>query len=436
MTDRKMSDDWPDRLADFLADWEDEHGTIVEDHSLPVLFDWVAALGRQRGALPREPNVVYLEDAWMKCFYRVPVAPTPSSGTSGQVVDGVLTVRAKDIGDLTWRDLLLSLAAYRLPPDVRALMILVYGREPRPFCTIYLSTELLRAFLQLPLADRQAIMSAASSVSVEGAQAAITRAVAAKTAARSPQQPSPAQQNPSGPKLAPSSAVSYNQKSSPAAPASPPGKAPTKLPPGGAEKKQPAGKSETKATVQSGELHRHLKVKPQQTNGDLHPAAYNLQWDQFALDAVAERDVVVVQEITVRGNDNLRGKHNPEAHYFEVIGTIKAGKKVLYQTDTWAYPGEAPKYQLTNETIVQTGLVRAYVDNDALKKALANFQINQRYPWRDKTWRAGKFKSSATFDTTNLTEVGVEAKDAVLTETYTRKGTKGTNKVEYDYDGK
>jgi hypothetical protein len=113
ITDRKMPDDWRDRLADFLTDWTDEHGTIVEDHSLSVLYDWVAALGRQRGALSKDPNVVYPEDAWMKCRYRVPVVPTPSSGSNGQVIDGVLTVTAQDIGDVTWRELLSALAAYR-----------------------------------------------------------------------------------------------------------------------------------------------------------------------------------------------------------------------------------------------------------------------------------------------------------------------------------
>jgi hypothetical protein len=75
--------------------------------------------------------------------------------------------------------------------------------------------------LQLPLADRQSIMSAAGSVSVEAAQAAITRAVAAKTAARNPRQPSPVPQSPAGQKLAPSPELPYNSGRSQAAPAVP-----------------------------------------------------------------------------------------------------------------------------------------------------------------------------------------------------------------------
>jgi hypothetical protein len=98
------------------------------------------------------------------------------SGSSSE--DGTLAVTAKDIGDLTWRDLLRALAAYRLPPDVRALEIILPGRGSGPVRTIFLSADLLRAFLQFPLADRQTIMAAASSVRPDEAQAAIVRAVA------------------------------------------------------------------------------------------------------------------------------------------------------------------------------------------------------------------------------------------------------------------
>jgi hypothetical protein len=97
-------------------------------------------------------------------------------------------------------------------------------------------------------------MSAASSVSVEASQAAITRAVAAKTAVRSPRQPSPGQQTPAGPKLAPSPELSYNQKRSPEAPrtARPASPQPIALVATDAEKKQPARKNPTNAAGPTG----------------------------------------------------------------------------------------------------------------------------------------------------------------------------------------
>jgi hypothetical protein len=366
MTDRAMPGDWRDRLADFLADWTDEQGTIVEDQSLPVLFDWVAALGRQRGVLPKDPNVVYPEDAWMKCNYRVPVAPTPSSGASGQVIDGVLTMQAKDIGDLTWRDLQRALAAYRLPSDVRALMVLVQGRDPRPFCTIYLSVELLRAFLQLPLADRQSIMSAASAVSVEAAQASITRAVAATTAARNPRQPSLSQQTSSGPKLARSPESPYNSGRNQAAPASP---QPVVLAADDVEQKQPAGKGETDATNSPGLLTRKLQYKA----SGAKIAEYSVHWHDFKLDKPATRPVVLIQHITVAGRNNVVGAVGP-IDYYEILGFIPKNQKSLGKIDHWGYVGDVqyPKGnpQITEEEIKQTGRVTAYEYTDALKKVL------------------------------------------------------------------
>jgi hypothetical protein len=263
--------------------------------------------------------------------------------------------------------------------------------------------------LQLPLADRQTIMAAASSVRPDEAQAAIVRAVAVKTPAQDPR--------PSDRKLAPSPELPYNQKRTPAAPASP---QPIELAAADAEQKPRAGKNETHATDPIGLLTRHLAYKAPGNK----IAAYSAQWNNFKFDAPAKFDVVLIQRITVEGSSNVDGKLGP-IQYFEILGFIKTGQTNLGKLDYWNYVGDVQypkgKPQITEEEIKQTGQVTAYEYTDELKTVLDTWKPFQPIKIGNTFWSSGGYPSSRTFDVAGARVVEAEAEPHVLISTWNPK---------------
>jgi hypothetical protein len=257
-------------------------GIIYLAHSGLFSFPKDANFNFRSSLTPMSPSVRALrvgqDRAVLDSARSVSIVAEMAVRQSASLEDGTLAVRAKDIGGMTWRELLQALAAYRLPPDVRALKIILPGRGSGPLRAIFLSADLLRAFLQLPLPDRQAIMAAASSVRPDEAQAAIARAVAAKTPAEN--------LRPVGHELAPSPELPYNSGRNQTAPASP---HPIALA-ADAEKKQPAGKSPTNAADPRGLATYTFGWDPPGNEGGVDDSLWGSQKPKTWRERLALRD--------------------------------------------------------------------------------------------------------------------------------------------------
>ncbi len=156
-------------------------------------------------------------------------------------------------------------------------------------------------------------------------------------------------------------------------------------------------------------------------------AEYHVTWINIKLEKKAPCNVVLIQHVTVSGEDNVEGQfHDTPIDYYEQVAVIRKGQKETTVHDNWGYRGDnqyplREKKQITTETITESGDITAYEYTKALKDTLSNWTKVGPFPFGNTTWSSGSFPSSRTFDPGDTKVVETEDGPPTATSTYSDK---------------